>query len=115
MTVTYRQGTALRQMCACADRHFLWSSVCYGYIIYDTLYEATRTLYEKAGNASFLFHHAIGMACCCVGLYLRRMAYFGAVIQVFFEATTPFMHALGCMKTMGWDNSNIYAATGMLL
>ena len=108
-------GMVLRQVCACAARHFVWSSVCYGYIIYDTLYEATRTLYEKAGNASFLLHHAIGLACCCVGLYLRRMAYFGAVIQVFFEATTPFMHALGCMKTMGWDNSDIYAATGMLL
>ena len=109
------QGIASRQTCARADRHFVWSSVCYGYIIYDTLYEASRTLYEKAGNTSFLFHHAIGLACCGVGLYLRRMAYFGAVIQVFFEATTPLMHALGCMKTMGWDNSNAYAATGKYL
>ena len=101
--------------CGCADRHFIWSSVCFGYIVYDTIYEASRTLYEKAANASFLLHHAIGLACCCVGLYLRRMAYFGAVIQVFFEATTPFMHALGCMKTMGLDSSPVYAATGVLL
>ena len=97
------------------DRHFIWSSVCFGYIIYDTIYEAARTLHEKAGNASFLLHHVIGLACCCVGLYLRRMAYFGAVIQVFFEATTPFMHALGCMKTMGLDSSPVYAVTGVLL
>ena len=109
------QGITSMQTCARADRHFVWSSVCYGYIIYDTLYEASRTLYEKAGNASFLFHHAIGLACCGVGLYLRRMAYFGAVIQVFFEATTPLMHALGCMKIMGWDSSNAYAATGTFL
>ena len=86
--------------------------MCYGYIVYDTIYEASRLLYVKAGNASFLLHHAIGLVCCCVGLYLRRMAYFGAVIQVFFEATTPFMHALGCMKTMGWGDSALYAGTG---
>ena len=96
----------IENSCA-ADRHFVWSSVCYGYIVYDTVY-------EKAGNISFLLHHAIGLVCCCVGLYLRRMAYFGAVIQVFFEATTPFMHALGCMKTMGWGDSTLYAATGAL-
>ena len=82
--------------------------------MYDTVYEASRLLYEKAGNASFLLHHAIGLVCCCVGLYLRRMAYFGAVIQVFFEATTPFLHALGCMKTMGWGDSALYAGTGTL-
>ena len=103
----------MRSILTHADRHHVWSSVCYGYIIYDTIYEASRTLYEKAGNASFLLHHAMGLACCCVGLYLRRMAYFGAVIQVFFEATTPFMHALGCMKILGWDSSNAYAATGI--
>lgn len=95
------------------ERHFFWSSVIYGYLLYDMLY--LLIFYKAVGGVSFLFHHALALLCCCVGIYLNRMAFFGAVIQVFFEATTPLLHALGCMKMMGLDGTWTYMITGTFL
>lgn len=94
-----------------AERHFYWSSVIYGYLLYDLLY--LLVFYKAVGGASFIFHHALALLCACVGIYLNRMAFFGAVIQVFFEATTPLLHALGCMKIMGLDDTLAYVISGM--
>jgi hypothetical protein len=92
------------------ERHFFWSSVIYGYLLYDTVY--LLVFYKAVGGATFIFHHALALVCCCVGIYLNSMAYFGAVIQVFFEATTPLLHALGCMKILGLDRTAAYVFTG---
>ncbi len=85
----------------------------YGYLIFDMLY--LLVFYKAVGGASFVFHHALALLCCCVGIYLNRMAYFGAVIQVFFEATTPLLHMLGCLKIMRMDDTWLYVATGRIL
>ena len=55
-----------------ADGHFAWGSVMYGYLIYDTTF--TVAFYRVIGSPSFLVHHALGLACCCFGLYFNKCA-----------------------------------------
>ena len=55
-----------------ADGHFAWGSVMYGYLIYDTAF--TAAFYGAVGSPSFLVHHALGLACCCFGLYFNKCA-----------------------------------------
>ena len=56
-------------MC-CADGHFKWGSVMYGYLIYDTAFAVA--FYRAVGSPSFLLHHALGFACCFFGLYFNK-------------------------------------------
>ena len=99
----------VKSVLACAERHFFWASALLGYFCYD----AFHILYtgSAAGAGSMLLHHAVGLACCAVGLQ-GRMAYFGAAMQVIFEATTPLLHAAGCLRLMGLEKSRLYAVTG---
>ena len=60
----------------------------------------------------FLLHHGLGLASCALGLYGNRMALFGAAIQVFFEGTTPLLHALGCARAMGLGHTRLFRAAG---
>ena len=59
----------LEQVC-CADGHFQWGSVMYGYLLYDTAF--TILFYRAVGSPSFLLHHGLGLACCCFGLYFNK-------------------------------------------
>lgn len=93
-----------------SDGHFLWGSIMYGYLIYDTLF--TLMFYEAVGTVAFLLHHCLGLTCCCFGLYFNKMALFGTAIQVFFEGTTPLLHLMGCLKLMGREGTPSYTATG---
>ena len=52
----------------------------YGYLVYDTAYLVV--FYTAVGSPTLLFHHALGLLCCCFGLYFHRLALFGAAIQV---------------------------------
>jgi hypothetical protein len=105
-------GYASDTLCLCAERHYFWAYALMGYFCYDALY----ILYtgSAAGASSMLLHHALGLACCAVGLQ-GRMGYFGAAIQVIFEATTPLLHAAGCLRIMGLEKSRLYAVTGTVL
>lgn len=93
--------------------HFLWGSVMYGYLVYDTLF--TLLFWRAVGAWSFLAHHALGLGCCAFGLYYNRMALFGMAIQVFFESTTPLLHLLGCLKIAGRTRSPAFLAAGLAL
>ena len=55
-----------------AEGHFLWGSVMYGYLIYDSLF--TAAFYSAVGSPSFVAHHVLGLACCCMGLYHNKCA-----------------------------------------
>ena len=67
-----RMEPALRRFASeChADGHFVWGSVMYGYLIYDTSF--TLVFYRAVGSPSFLVHHVLGLACCCFGLYFNK-------------------------------------------
>ncbi len=75
-----------------ADGHFRWGSVMYGYLVYDTAF--TVAFYGAVGSLSFLVHHALGLACCCFGLYFNKCA---ADTSPFFrrssEMTAAYKHA----------------------
>ena len=60
-----------------------------------------------------MLHHGLGLASCAIGLYGNRMALFGAAIQVFFEGTTPLLHALGCLRAMGLGHTRLFTAAGV--
>lgn len=96
-----------------ADGQFFWGSVMYGYLLYDTAF--TVVFYNAVGCMSFLLHHALGLVCCCFGLYWNRMMLFGTAIMVFFEGTTPLLHLLGCLKLMGKDSTKTFDALGATL
>ena len=83
----------------------------YGYLLYDTAF--TLLFYNAVGSVCFLLHHALGLICCCFGLYFNKMMLFGAAIMVFFEGTTPLLHLLGCLKLMGRDSTTIFMGLGM--
>ena len=42
----------------------------YGYLLYDTAF--SLLFWRAVGAPSFLAHHALGLACCAVGLYGNR-------------------------------------------
>ena len=96
-----------------ADSHFMWGSVMYGYLIYDTIF--TLVFYNAVGTVAFLLHHCLGLTCCCFGLYFNKMALFGTAIEVFFEGTTPLLHLMGCLKLMGQEGTPSYTAIGATL
>ncbi|KAK9828043.1 hypothetical protein WJX81_004344 [Elliptochloris bilobata] len=96
---------------AVSEAHFFWGSVMYGYLLYDTAF--TLAFYSAVGSPSFLLHHGLGLASCVLGLYGNRMALFGAAIQVFFEGTTPLLHALGCLRAMHLGHTRLFLAAGM--
>ncbi|KAK9817229.1 hypothetical protein WJX72_011418 [[Myrmecia] bisecta] len=96
---------------AVSDGHFRWGSVMYGYLIYDTLY--TLVFYKAVGSPSFILHHALGLVCCCFGLYFNKLALFGIAIEVFFEGTTPLLHLLGCMKVAGLEDTVAFLVAGL--
>ncbi|GAB4816286.1 hypothetical protein N2152v2_003332 [Parachlorella kessleri] len=81
--------------------HFLWASVLFGYLTYDTLY--SLLFFSWSSGASFLLHHAVGLAGCSLGLFANKLALFGLAIEVFFEATTPLLQLLGCLKLAGYS------------
>ena len=68
--------------------------------------------YTLVCTTGFLLHHGLGLASCALGLYGNRMALFGAAIQVFFEGTTPLLHALGCARAMGLGHTRLFRAAG---
>lgn len=43
-----------------------------GYLIYDSLF--TAAFYSAVGSPSFVAHHVLGIACCCMGLYHNKCA-----------------------------------------
>ena len=47
-----------------------------------------------------------------LGALTRRAARFGMAIQVFFESTTPLLHLLGALKTLGATNGRLYMSCG---
>ena len=47
--------------------------------------------FSWSSGASFLLHHAVGLAGCFLGLFANKLALFGLAIEVFFEATTPLL------------------------
>lgn len=63
-----------------AEGHFFWGSVMYGYLIYDSLF--TAAFYGAVGSPSFVAHHVLGIACCCVGLYHNKCAHPLKQVQV---------------------------------
>lgn len=104
------KGTTCANGCLFADAQFFWGSIMYGYLLYDTAF--TLLFYTAVGSVTFLLHHALGLVCCCFGLYFNKMMLFGTAIMVFFEGTTPLLHLLGCLKLMGRDGSPVFAALG---
>lgn len=62
------------------DAHFLWGSVMYGYLFYDTAF--SLVYWRTVGSLDFLLHHTVALGCCAFGLYCNRLAFFGMVIQV---------------------------------
>jgi hypothetical protein len=42
----------------------------YGYLLYDTAF--TLAFWRAVGAPAVLAHHALGLACCAVGLYGNR-------------------------------------------
>ena len=77
-------------MCTHADSHFYWSSVLYGYLVYDTLY--SLAFFKPSSAAVMLAHHLVGLAGCGIGLYGNKLALFGTAISVWFESCNPLLH-----------------------
>ena len=44
----------------CVGGHYVWGSVVYGYLLYDTTY--LLVFYSQVGNPAFLVHHCLGPA-----------------------------------------------------
>lgn len=97
---------------AVTQAHFLWASVLFGYLLYDTLY--SLLFFSLRSGAAFLVHHIVGLAGCALGLYLNKLALFGMAIEVFFEATTPLLHVLGCMKIARLEQYAAYKLLGIV-